>query len=342
MDASPLTRRSPAQRVISSDKKMKAAIELEFELETGDAKFISKGSPSSSTQRIRSISMHYDDSDHTADDDESNYDNFDSGDKSPAAKSNNTLLASLLLSLGRSSSWRSPKRKQRRYQFLLSSPQDPIINNSNNNNNSNNKALSKVHMLLMIVIALLIRMLYTGHLNFKRRSAQNSRNNTQLDATNNNMLQPNFNLTYSDATDSSIIQEVHDLDIGWYDFYTQFYSKRKEFLRTIMVKPARDKPLIHHKDNTRRQNQQMVIIAGPHYTGAADIQAKLWEWTTFNSTKQFTQPILNEWVWPIPEPVANDEFVELEENKWTQLKFIIHSLRLLKHIYYDKEYTIII
>ena len=59
---------------------MKAAIELEFELETGDAKFISKGSPSSSTQRIRSISMHYDDSDHTADDDESNYDNFDSGD----------------------------------------------------------------------------------------------------------------------------------------------------------------------------------------------------------------------------------------------------------------------
>ena len=109
-----------------------------------------------------------------------------------------------------------------------------------------------------------------------------------------------------------------------------------------MVKPSRDKPLIHHKDNTKHQNQQMVVIAGPHYTGAADIQTKLWEWTTFNSTKQFTQPILNEWVWPIPEPVANDKFVELEENKWTQLKFIIHSLRLLKHIYYDKEYTIII
>ena len=97
-----------------------------------------------------------------------------------------------------------------------------------------------------------------------------------------------------------------------------------------MVKPSRDKPLIHHKDNTKHQNQQMVVIAGPHYTGAADIQTKLWEWTTFNSTKQFTQPILNEWVWPIPEPVANDKFVELEENKWTPAQVYYPLIEAIK------------
>lgn len=83
-----------------------------------------------------------------------------------------------------------------------------------------------------------------------------------------------------------------------------------EFLSKIQPKTA-------IPNNNHKEKQQMVILAGPHYTNAEEIQKKFWMWTTYNQTQNFTKPILNNWVWPAPMPIVHAEFAEMDEVDWT-------------------------
>ncbi len=125
-------------------------------------------------------------------------------------------------------------------------------------------------------------------------------NNNNETANNSSNLQINTNIMNDNSTDPKPKPLAR-----W---------QQREILYELLSKIQPKTPILN---NNHKEKQQIVILAGPHYTNSEEIQKKFWMWTTYNQTQNFTKPILDNWVWPAPMPIVDAEFAEMEEVDWT-------------------------
>ena len=118
-------------------------------------------------------------------------------------------------------------------------------------------------------------------------------------------------------------------------FESMFLQKQQQ-LREIIYDDNQHTLNLKHKYNTfhmdnnhgssnsnnnhnQQQQQQLIIMGGPHHTQTNQIQSQLWQWTKYKNSNNSTQPILHQWMFPIPLPIIDAEFIEMEvdNHHWT-------------------------
>lgn len=139
---------------------------------------------------------------------------------------------------------------------------------------------------------------------------------------NNNNNETSHEITSNNETNATI----YDENASWMDRLPP-WQKAAIYKKAILDDP-REEPLLQTNDDNSNNNnntnqssynhddQQVVILAGPAHSNTKQMQTQFWKWTTHPMTKNFTEPILQQWVWPVPLPVVHAEFYEME-HQWT-------------------------
>ncbi len=115
-------------------------------------------------------------------------------------------------------------------------------------------------------------------------------------------------------------EDFYDENATWMERLPPW--QKKAMLKNIILEEPRPEPLSKlntsdPSDPSDHSNQQVIILTGPTHTNTKEMQNLFWKWTALNTTKNYTEPILPEWVWPVPLPVVHAEHVEMETGGWT-------------------------
>jgi hypothetical protein len=130
-------------------------------------------------------------------------------------------------------------------------------------------------------------------------------------------------LTDEDVANDAALNTTTFDDVKYYSTMPMWMKKKR--LEGVIFKKPKTAPRKYSNkfnknghDLQQQEQQQMVILAGPHSTGLSNVQQKLWNWISYNNTQNYTESILQDWVWPVPLPVIEAEYVEHEDvADWT-------------------------
>ncbi len=93
-----------------------------------------------------------------------------------------------------------------------------------------------------------------------------------------------------------------------------------KYIRSVNTTPG-------YKVYDRKPRQQRIcILAGPHKTGTSSVQENMYQWSkftrnsTFSSNQNTDQKGIINWVWPIPEVIAEIESNDAKTWNWTPAK----------------------
>ena len=177
----------------------------------------------------------------------------------------------------------------------------------------------KVNIIILMTISLLkvCATLVHPHVIYEYQSSQTPTSNNTPSVT---MLPVTDASQFGNHTNNETNVTVYDENTPWIDRLPP-WQKAAMYKRAILDDP-REEPLQTNDNNNNTESssnhnhQQVVILAGPAFSYTKQMQTQFWKWTTFNMTKNYTEPILQEWVWPVPLPVVHAEFYEMED-QWT-------------------------